>query len=97
MAEQAELDALRTATAALSVPDQARLNELTRKLATATAHAATVTQTWFVFLDDLLSDNEGITLHRFQFVVWTIALGIIFIHSVFHKLSMPEFRVLQSL
>jgi hypothetical protein len=44
------------------------------------------------FLRDILSDSEGTAgLHRFQIVVWTVVLGIIFIVSVLTKLSMPEF------
>lgn len=86
VAQKAELDALN----ALATPDmhqQARLHELTRLTQAPTAAGSC----WFVFLDDLLTDDEGITLHRFQIVVWTIALGVIFCHTVFYKLAMPEF------
>lgn len=45
-----------------------------------------------VWLHDILSDSEGtVGLHRFQIVVWTLVLGIVFLVSVFTKLSMPEF------
>ena len=43
------------------------------------------------FLNDVLSDAEGISLHRFQMFVWTLVLGIIFIASVYKNLAMPEF------
>ena len=43
------------------------------------------------FLHDVLSDANGISLHRFQMFVWTLVLGIIFIASVYKNLSMPEF------
>ncbi len=43
------------------------------------------------FRSDLLSDANGITFHRFQIVVWTIVLGLIFVWSVWRKLSMPAF------
>ena len=44
------------------------------------------------FFTDILSDSEGtVGLHRFQIVVWTIVLGIIFLVSVTTALSMPEF------
>jgi hypothetical protein len=44
------------------------------------------------FLRDILSDSNGtVGLHRFQIVVWTIVLGIIFLVSVVTQLSMPEF------
>jgi hypothetical protein len=43
------------------------------------------------FWRDILSDADGISLHRFQIVVWTIVLGVIFIVSVYQYLAMPEF------
>ena len=43
-------------------------------------------------LRDILSDGEGkFGLHRFQIVVWTFVLGIIFMSSVVIELSMPTF------
>jgi hypothetical protein len=43
------------------------------------------------FIKDVLSDVNGVTFHRFQIVVWTIVLGIIFIVSVWNHLRMPTF------
>lgn len=43
------------------------------------------------FFRDILSDNGGVSFHRMQIVVWTIVLGIIFVNSVYDRLSMPEF------
>jgi hypothetical protein len=44
------------------------------------------------FLNDILTDEEnGISFHRFQMFVWTLVLGLLFIHSVWYRLSMPEF------
>jgi hypothetical protein len=43
------------------------------------------------FLPDILSDGEGISLHRFQIAIWTIVLGIVFVASVYNRLSMPVF------
>jgi hypothetical protein len=40
---------------------------------------------------DLLSDANGISLHRFQMMVWTLVLGIIFVASVVYTLGMPTF------
>ncbi|MCA1575780.1 MAG: hypothetical protein LC794_00290 [Acidobacteria bacterium] len=40
---------------------------------------------------DLLSDVNGVTFHRFQILVWTIVLGLIFIYSVWTSLTMPQF------
>ena len=43
------------------------------------------------FLKDVLTDATGVSFHRFQIFVWTLVLGIIFIISVWTRLSMPEF------
>jgi len=46
-------------------------------------------------LKDLLSEEEGegrvITFHRFQIVVWTMVLGVVFVSEVSTKLAMPVF------
>jgi hypothetical protein len=44
-----------------------------------------------VFFDDLLSDAQGVTIHRFQMVVMTIALGLAFVYDVVTKVAMPDF------
>lgn len=44
------------------------------------------------FLTDILTDHEsGISFHRFQMFIWTLVLGILFLYSVWNRLSMPEF------
>jgi hypothetical protein len=43
------------------------------------------------FINDLMSDPNGVSLHRFQMFVWTLVLGVIFIGSVYKNLAMPEF------
>ena len=43
------------------------------------------------FLTDILTDENGVSFHRLQMAVWTIILGLLFIHSVYTRLSMPEF------
>ncbi len=43
------------------------------------------------FLRDILSDSSGYSFHRFQIFAWTIVLGVIFVSSVYNRLSMPEF------
>jgi hypothetical protein len=44
------------------------------------------------WLLDILSDSDGkIVLHRFQIVVWTFVLGVMFVTSVVTQLTMPEF------
>jgi hypothetical protein len=44
------------------------------------------------FFADILSDANGITFHRFQLLVWTIVLGIVFCASVYKNLAMPQFN-----
>lgn len=43
------------------------------------------------FFSDVLSDVNGVTLHRFQMLIWTIVLGLIFVWEVWSKLTMPDF------
>jgi hypothetical protein len=43
------------------------------------------------FIQDILSDSDGISFHRFQIFVWTIVLVIVFVSSVYDRLAMPEF------
>lgn len=43
------------------------------------------------FLNDVLSDEQGLSLYRFQLFAWTLVLGVIFCASVYNGLSMPQF------
>jgi hypothetical protein len=43
------------------------------------------------FLQDILSDTNGVNFHRFQMMAWTVVLGIIFVGHVYKELAMPEF------
>lgn len=43
------------------------------------------------FFNDLLTDVNGVSFHRLQMLVWTFVLGLIFLYSVWKRLSMPEF------
>jgi len=43
------------------------------------------------FITDILSDGENVSFHRFQMVVWTLVLGVIFVWSVYRNMTMPEF------
>jgi hypothetical protein len=42
-------------------------------------------------ISDLLNDGDGVSFHRFQIVIWTIVLGIVFVWSAYKNISMPEF------
>ncbi len=44
------------------------------------------------FLADILSDVDGISLHRFQSFAWTFVLGGVFLISVFSAGQMPTFN-----
>ena len=43
------------------------------------------------FFQDILSTGGEVSLPRFQMMAWTLVLGIVFLHSVFTTLNMPEF------
>lgn len=43
------------------------------------------------FLNDVLSDDQGISIYRFQLFAWTLVLGVIFCASVYNALAMPQF------
>ncbi len=43
------------------------------------------------FLNDVLSDDQGISIYRFQLFAWTLVLGVIFCASVYNGLAMPQF------
>lgn len=43
------------------------------------------------FFTDILSDADGYSFHRFQLVLWTTLLGLIFVASVYNNLAMPRF------
>jgi hypothetical protein len=43
------------------------------------------------FLTDILSDENGLSFHRFQIFAWSLVLGVIFIASVVQTLGMPTF------
>ena len=46
------------------------------------------------FLIDILSDKNGVSIHRLQNVFWTIAVGGIYIHHVATTYSLPDETVL---
>jgi hypothetical protein len=43
------------------------------------------------FILDVLSDSQGVSLHRLQMFVWTIVLGVVFLWTTLSTLAMPEF------
>jgi hypothetical protein len=43
------------------------------------------------FLDDILNDGSGVSLHRLQMLVWTIILAAVFLSEVYHSFRLPKF------
>lgn len=43
------------------------------------------------FFNDILTDENGISFHRLQMLVFTMVLGLVFIYSVWANLTMPDF------
>jgi len=43
------------------------------------------------FFRDILEDANGISFHRWQMLMWTLVLGLLFIYTVWKRLSMPDF------
>jgi hypothetical protein len=48
-----------------------------------------LTQGWF---KDITSDINGTTIHRLQALCWTLALGVVFVITVYRTLAMPDFN-----
>jgi len=58
------------------------------------ANKSATVVTWPVhssFLVDLLTDVNGVTLHRFQMLIWTLVLGVIYVIAVLRTHKLPEF------
>lgn len=43
------------------------------------------------FLTDLLSDSQGVNLHRLQMFVWTLVFGVVFLSQLFGRFAFPVF------
>lgn len=54
------------------------------------ARAATPPASTGGFLRDILSDENGISFHRFQMATWTVVLGVYFVFEVVVTREMPE-------
>jgi hypothetical protein len=48
-----------------------------------------LTQGWF---KDITTDLNGTAIHRLQAVCWTLALGAVFVITVYRTLAMPDFN-----
>jgi hypothetical protein len=43
------------------------------------------------FVADLATSSEGASLHRLQMIIWTLALMVVFVVTVWKTLAMPDF------
>jgi hypothetical protein len=43
------------------------------------------------FVVDILTDVDGISLHRFQLMAWTVVIGVVFCFAVYRSLALPDF------
>jgi len=76
-------------------PEAAELQAKTTRLNEANAELVNFQATPAVPVSkgiaDILSDGGGVSFHRFQMVIWTMVLGIVFIKNVNRDLTMPDF------
>jgi hypothetical protein len=95
-------DRLRTlATSVAAVPAPENLADLKTEQAQKTVRLAEVnaelgslpspTGPSQGLLRDILSDESGVSFHRFQMAAWTVVLGFIFVNAVYRDLAMPDF------
>src|SRR5215210_453868 len=63
------------------------LQQIDAKLAQMPEEQVTTHSFW----RDILSDEDGISFHRYQIVIWTLVLTTIFIVRVHVNLAMPDF------
>ena len=71
------------------VVQQVRTAELSRQI--DALHQQAASRPTVHFLNDILSDSNGICLHRVQIFVWTLVLGVTYVRHVYEHLEMPEF------
>jgi len=55
-----------------------------------TATAAVSAPVSVNFFNDILTDETGASVHRFQMVAWTIVIGIIYVYGVWKSLALPD-------
>lgn len=54
-------------------------------------NAGIVWPTHTTLLNDLLTDVNGVTIHRFQMLMWTVILGILYVISASRTHGLPDF------
>jgi hypothetical protein len=88
-AEEASLQEAKATSSVFPSASQARLSEIEQSIDELTKETTTPPSDGF--LNDLLTDANGLSFHRLQIVVWTLLLGVTFCFSVYNVLSMPSF------
>ena len=92
-AEKAALQTDRDSLAARRIERSEKSEKLEAlKLKIAEARAGLEKPTSTGFWDDLVTDADGPSFHRFQMIVWTVILGVLFLSGVYKNLAMPEFN-----
>jgi hypothetical protein len=95
--QEANLSALRNRVTTMQ-DDPAGAAKLSSALSQAQASLGTAKQVHkrltgqsLNFLQDIVSDADGVSFHRFQMVAWTAVLSFIFLAEVYEHLAMPNF------
>lgn len=83
-----EKEDLQKRIATLSTAELERLAELDRQIREIPDFTKKDPKGFFF---DILSDEDGVSFHRFQIAVWTVVLTAIFVVRVYATLSMPDF------
>jgi hypothetical protein len=94
-----KLEAIRAELRAVPASDTARIDNLEEQRRAAETEVRNLEQQLRTyrstrrneFLFDLLKERGIVSFHRFQIVVWTLVLGIVFVSGVITKLAMPNF------
>lgn len=94
--QEVNVDALKSQIAAVdrdttSASRSAALSQAHTALADARKAYKRLTGQSVNFIQDLVSDVNGVSFHRFQMLAWTAVLSFIFLKEVYNNLAMPNF------
>ncbi|HEV7667972.1 MAG TPA: hypothetical protein VGS22_05580 [Thermoanaerobaculia bacterium] len=82
----------RSASAGISQDLKAAVDQRIGDINRAQVNVVQANRSKSSWLQDVLTDDiGGVALHRFQVLMWTFVLGGVFIGSIMHALSMPDF------
>jgi hypothetical protein len=87
IAQQPALQAERATLNPALPADAQRMRQIDTQLAQMPQQQPTTHSFW----RDILSDENGISFHRYQIVIWTLVLTAIFVVRVHVNLAMPDF------